>query len=93
MSLRNDFVYTGHMKTVCKTEALRRTSSDTDLMTNINFGKTEGTEVVVCSSYCWFYGLPEEFLNKLANKRPHLFYSLRKKKTNIKTLHGTQLHT
>lgn len=65
------------------------TSPDTDLMTDINLCKTEGAEVVVCSSDCWFYGLPEEFLNKLANKRPHLFYSLRKKKN----LHGTQLHT
>lgn len=79
---------------VCKTEPLRNTSPDTDLMTNINLCKTEGTEVVVCSPYCWFYGLPEEFLNKLTNKRPHLFYSLRgrKKKTTNKK-HGTQLHT
>lgn len=49
-------------------------------MTNINLCKTKGAEVVVCSSYCWFYGLPEELLNKLADKRPHLFYSLRKQK-------------
>lgn len=74
---------------VCKTEPLRKTSPVTDLMTDINLCKTEGTEVVVCSSYCWFYGLSEEFLNKLANKRPHLFYSLRKKKN----LHGTQIYT
>lgn len=49
-------------------------------MTNINLCKTEGAEVVVCSSYCWFYGFSEEFLNELTNKRPHLFYSLRRKK-------------
>lgn len=68
------------MKIVCKTGSLKKTSSDTDLMTNINLCKAEGTEVVVCASYCWLYGLSEEFLNELTNKRPHLFYSLRRKK-------------
>lgn len=53
-------------------------------MTNINLCKTKGAEVVICSSYCWFYGLPEELLNKLADKRPHLFYSLRKQKKKKK---------
>lgn len=74
------------MKTVLKVEPPKKTWAETDLMTNINLRKTEGTEVVVRSSYCWFYGLPKEFLNKLANKRPHLFYSLRKReKKNVLT--------
>lgn len=72
------------MKTECKAELLKQPSTHTDLMTNINLCKTEGAEVVVCSSYCWFYGLPEEFLNKLANKRPHLFYSLKGNKRKKK---------
>lgn len=69
-----------------KTVSLRKTSPDTDLMTNINLRKTEGAEVVVCSSYCWFYGFSEEFLNELTNKRPHLFYSLRRKKKYMEVL-------
>lgn len=49
-----------------------------NLVPHVNLGEAEGTEMCIGSFDGWFDGLTEEFVNKLANIRPHLLNCLRR---------------
>ena len=60
----------------------KRAGEETYLLPQVHPREAEGAEVGVCAPHSWLYGFSKQLLYKLANKRPHVFYSLEKRRSS-----------